>query len=522
MREKHPIDERFRQAVYHGEADPPEAVHAAVAKHLGWSNTPQTGGYWWPMVIVAVGVISTGAALWAWQDRPGQMALPDERSVAERQIVTSTAPTPDEKVVTPSSTAGPTTPVDQQAASSSSAFNASIEQRSTSTERRSEGTLSAPPAARTKTASGSTSTPSGTAVAAGAKASAPPSQGNTQQAKPNGERALTSGGRGTRPAALKGQDNQALPSATKSEGSAPGSTDIRTEPFAPATLSDPWKTALDLRSTMMDPLPIAPHAHVAICTPRNRALPPSYVLPSGTWWVGPYVGIGTVQGVWKGADAAALQEAEQWRSTAQGGLLVGREWRSGWGVSAGLGVARVRSTFHHDNATGWSSVLNVDTTWTPTIYTSGDILYSWQIDSLLEERPSASVRKDARNLYTAVQIPVLLSWHADARRFRYGAFGGVTAWIPTHRKGLTLVRSQQDTPPMTLALQDPTVNDRFRTQLHGTAGLSVGYTITEQLSAYAEPMISAPLLSFDGGNTPWLTRPILQFRIQYELRSKSR
>lgn len=272
----------------------------------------------------------------------------------------------------------------------------------------------------------------------------------------------------------------------------------------------------------MDPLRIAPDAAIASGAPINTSLPQSYVLPSGTWWIGPYAGIGTVHGVWKGADAVALQDAEQWRSTTQGGLLVGREWRSGWSVSAGLGLARVRSVFHHDDATQTSTITEVDTSWTPTVHSSGDVLYSWQIDSLTEEVPGGLVRRNARNLYTAFQVPLLLHWHGDARRWRYGAFGGVTAWVPTRREGLSLMRSQQDNSPTTLALQDPKLNDRFSTQLHGAAGLSLGYALSEVLSAYAEPMISAPLFSFDGKNTPWLTRPLLQFRIQYELRSKGR
>lgn len=273
---------------------------------------------------------------------------------------------------------------------------------------------------------------------------------------------------------------------------------------------------------MMAPLSITTEALISAGTPMGRALPPNYVLPSGTWWIGPYLGIGTVKGTWKGADVDALEKAETWRSTTQWGMLVGREWRSGWGISAGLGLARVRSTFHHDDATQTSTITEVDTNWTPMVHSSGDILYSWQIDSLREEIPGEFVRNDARNLYTAVQIPLLLHWHADARRFRYGALGGVTAWIPMQRKGLTLVRSQQDAPPTTLALQDPKVNDRFSKQVHGVVGLSLGYTITEQISAYAEPMISAPLFSFDGDDMQWLTRPLIQFRIQYELRSKGR
>lgn len=255
-------------------------------------------------------------------------------------------------------------------------------------------------------------------------------------------------------------------------------------------------------------------------TPIARAVKVDYVLPHGCWWIGAYGGMGTVSGRWRGDDATTLSGSETWRSTAQGGLLGGYEWRNGWSVYGGVGVARVRSAFRHETESAPQRITNVDTLWVEN--SMQDIpVYTWTIDSLVEVRPGSALRSDARNYYTAVQVPLNVAWHADARRLRYGAFCGVTAWVPTQRKGLTLVQTGSDAGFSTTSLTDVSVNERFGTQIHGLLGLSLGYSITEHFSAYAEPMISAPLFSFGGHDTPWLTRPLLQIRLQHALCSRS-
>jgi hypothetical protein len=198
---------------------------------------------------------------------------------------------------------------------------------------------------------------------------------------------------------------------------------------------------------------------------------------------------------------------------------MGREWKNGWSGSTGLGVSTVRSRFDVNTTGPSSSFLDVDTTWAEFAHTtSGVPLYTWVIDSTVVNSPGALSRVDSRNRYAAVQVPLTLHWHGDLRRIRLGAFGGVMAWIPTQREGLTLARPTLDGNSSTVALEDAQVNDRFSAQLHCQAGLSVGYSITEHFSAYMEPLISTPILSFGGGETPWLTRPTIQFRIQHELR----
>ncbi|MEZ4739134.1 MAG: hypothetical protein R2818_07180 [Flavobacteriales bacterium] len=271
----------------------------------------------------------------------------------------------------------------------------------------------------------------------------------------------------------------------------------------------------------MDPLTIGIGDTSGTGAPSSARNVPPYVLPEGAWWIGAYAGIGTVSGNWRGAGTKDLDQAEQWNSTGQAGVIAGREWRSGWGISAGLGVATVRSRFDFATNDPSYTVLDVDTSWAEYTHTSSGVpLYSWVIDSVLVDRPGATSRINARNEYAAVQVPLSLHWHTQVRRMRLGAFGGVMAWVPTGRSGTTLSSPTMDGTSLPVTLQGENLDDRFAAQLHGQLGLSLGYSITEHFTAFAEPLVSTPILSFGGADTPWLTRPTLQLRIQYELRSR--
>ena len=53
-------------------------------------------------------------------------------------------------------------------------------------------------------------------------------------------------------------------------------------------------------------------------------------------------------GTWRAQDEDGLTNAERWRGSTLWGLDMGREWRSGWSVRSGLGLALDRSTFAWD------------------------------------------------------------------------------------------------------------------------------------------------------------------------------
>ena len=88
--------------------------------------------------------------------------------------------------------------------------------------------------------------------------------------------------------------------------------------------------------------------------------------------------------------------------------------------------------------------------------------------------------------------------------------------VPVQRAGITL-RGVSVDGSSTIALEDPAVKDRFAWQLHGLGGVGLGWSVTEHLGVYVEPHITLPIYSASEQYAIWLTRPSLQFRIQYDL-----
>ncbi|MBL7951386.1 MAG: hypothetical protein JNM62_06665 [Flavobacteriales bacterium] len=506
MREGHPIDERFK-ALYDAEAAPPEAVHEALAARMGWSGRSGGGVGWRPWLMAAGAIVVVGLAIGVWV--PNGSAAGSEE--ASGSTVAQGPKPPTEMPAALSGTSAPA-PYDPQNENNSGKADADPygtapstgEMRGRSPE---DHGRSAAAASRAKTRG---------AAAAGDLPVA-------REHEPVGDapNAEEEGGvlRSTIPGIAHDQRTKERPSVTSFQGV---NSPDPTEPYLDPELSvDPLTRERIMRMDPLAPM-IAPVAPGSTFAGQETV---GYVLPHGTWWLAPYAGMGVVNGQWHGAGSSALSQAEHWRSTTQFGVLLGREWRSGWSVSGGLGLARVRSTFAHQGEGAQEVYTDVDTTWVENVFpgaTTDITIYSWTIDSLTETRTGAGQRIDARNRYGAVQVPLMLAWHTNARRLRYGAFAGVTAWIPTSRKGLTLVQAAPDSAFVTTTLGDDRVSARFSPQLHGQVGLSLGYSLSERLGAYAEPMISTPLVSFDGREVPWLTRPLLQIRLQYEFASKAR
>lgn len=504
MREEHPIDKRFK-ALYDAEATPPEAVHEALAARMGWSAGTPGGAAWKPWVMAASALVVIGVGIGLWMAGDQEVAS----TIVEHGNTQQTSANSTNTTASDPGTGGAVTSLTDQGtdhvvgeAAATSASNTTVQQNTATQESAEKKPVAAHGRDRKVLAeSASTLTAAGTNNAERPDAV----RGNT----------ASSGATTTTTAAnnVHNADDE-VGDGTASQDPH-GRSDVAFH--RGGTIAT---TGTDQQATWLAAIP-QPRIDLTAGTPLAGRKQSDYVVPHGCCWVGAYAGIGTVNGQWRGDDASALSGAETWRSTAQYGVLVGREWHSGWSLSGGLGVARVRSSFSHEAQGSSQQYTQVDTTWIESAMQDIPV-YTWMIDSLVEVRPGSTVRSDARNYYTAVQVPLTVAWHADVRRLRYGAFGGVTAWIPTQRKGMTLVQASPDAGLSTANLSDARVNERFGAQLHGQLGLSLGYSITEHFSAYAEPMISTPLVAFGDHDTPWLTRPLLQLRLQHALCSKSR
>lgn len=493
MREKHPIDERFK-ALYEAEISPPGELREALAGKLGWDQPARVTGTWSRWVLVAAGtafLVTSGVHL-------------NDRS-SNNEVLTTT-------VMKAEQDPDPMTP------GNSSTIRVQ------------------PPGMSGSTATGfggtdhhvhrsSNNAPSETAASHRSERPSPsvgtrPKQDpvintkdpDTERSEPGKDGTLTDGPEPSR-SELRTHSGIAAQVGRGSSGSpeqGPGSMSFHST--MDADHRDFVAVRMEARPIVMDR---EAEAYLHERTSANR-----YVLPSGTWVGGVSIGAGRMNVMWKDADQAGLTEAERWRGSTIWGLDLGREWRSGWNIRTGLGLALDRSTFAMD-VHEVERFVDVDTSWTQTAYNNTeDLIYSWNIDTVEMERPGATRTLRANNLYGAIRIPLTLGWHADRRRWRYGVFGGVTALIPSQRQGSTLYREADDSEPRVIDLSDGRVDDRFGLRVSVLAGVSLGFHITEHLTAVAEPMLSLPGYDLGRSGAAWMRGHYLQFRLQHAFGAK--
>lgn len=494
MRERHPIDERFK-ALHDAEATPPEVVREALGQRLGWRDaTPRTGHSrsWLPGTVglLLISGFIGFLALRDTEDRSGAMLTPGSIAHASDATIQTAGQTPRSSAVVEEPGTTNTTPEASAMASSSLPGNDRGQQHLTTNQG-----------------------PIATDGATGEETGMTPHIGGS-----SGEPILTGSDRFEEeadPGSLSGNEASRTPDpkgATLSIAMG-GPQELHLSSTATTRGTSDDARAMSARDIQWN--------IQAIGTPVRASGPVDFYQPKGAWWVGPYAAVGRVVGEWRGDDAQAMRSAEQWRSTTQWGIMGGRNWRNGWGASVGIGLARVRSVFDHE-APGVSSTMRVvDTTWTEVTYnTAGQDfpVNTWSIDSSAQEIPGAPTHATARNHYAAAQLPITLYWHQDVQRFKLGAFCGATLWAPLRSRGLTLVTDQQSGQLTSTSLADARAGSRSGTQVLGHLGASLGYLLHERLGVFAEPMVTRPLVSFGGSEAPVLTRPLLQLRLAYELR----
>lgn len=494
MREEHPIDERFK-ALYDAEAAPPGEVRDSLAQQLGWDTGTIAGSTWrsWSMLLVGAALaVSSASYLLLPSSEEGMNILTSPIQVADQveqpmpmdpRGSNSSSDSPDERRDT-------TVEQDLQAHAEVSSTGSAQEHRTTSTDDKQQ-------AMNRALARSSENSPlddglhhdrsSADNKVSARTAVALRTAGITEQVR-----------RGTYPSDGGSQGDLVSFESPRQPTLGTGATEL------------PDTDALDmdlLHSTLPGPAAGSP-------IPAQRTAP--YVLENAQWWLGLYAGLGKSSGTWRGQHADELNTAERWRGSTQWGAQVGRTWRNGWSISAGAGLELTQSTFTHEERAE-ALFTEVDTTWTATAYNNTqDLVYTWNIDTVTTTRPTETRRSSARNRYGAIQIPITLAWHGDLRRWRYGLLGGIVAYMPTQREGLTLVQEADDATIRVVDLADELLDRRFGPRMSAQCGLSLGYLLTEHLAVYAEPTFYAPIPTFTSTEAALMKGYSFQIRLQHE------
>lgn len=468
MREKHPIDQRFK-VLYDSEVDPPRSIRTHLADRMGWDKEPSASGPWRSWLL-----IMAGAA----------MAV---LSLFQRHTPTSTSSSNAQAELQPSPEGPPThAPVPQGAP-------AAIPGHGTHPPRSAAATN------MNRTLPGQESRPIG-----GVRATPVP------------ELTRTPGSIQPQPGDPPLDPDRITALPTNNDPT----PNVGSQRYSERILAEYEDHGIDQYAPALDATrisPLIPKIGTAwVGSPRQAPRQLPYVLPAGHWWWGAYAGTGRQTGVWEGVDQQALNAAERWRGATQWGILVGRQWRSGWSLSLGAGLGLSRSTLAYDEQQ-FDRSLSVDTTWTQTLYNNVDVVYTWNIDTVITERPGTMLHTHARNRYGALQIPLNLAWHGQVKRWHYGGLCGVAIHLPTQREGSTLQRLPSDAAVSVVSLRHPSIDTRFGLRANAHLGLSLGYALNEHIGIYAEPLLTTPLGFFGRTNGLSMQGHFIQFRIQHDL-----
>ena len=429
MREEHPIDQHFRNALLSAEVQPPPSVWDGVKN----GRRRRRGLLFWSRrrgLTIATLFVALGAgAYWAIRDTP------DTPNMFSNAHVDRNAETPnlfpesrEEPVVKPADT-------DPQPVSSTGLSAVAFTNMADGT--REKVVLSA----KARTVNGETTTP------ANPRTPFPPA------------------GKDDVVPVLPGRE-EALPFTTLPEPS----------------LSTPLLDAGIV--SHLKPIPAHWNPSEPELTPVAKATA-VYVLPASEWWVAAQVGWYDVRRQWSGTNATlegALNASETWTSTIGVGALVGRTWRSGFGFSAGAEHERSEQAFRYVDR--WTSVdqeitTNVVTLDTQVFVSQGDTITRTTLDERIAEG------MDRRSV---LRVPLDAHWRSSWRRWSYGLAVGMAAEITRTSSNMILV---QDGPDGRIASAQPRsaeLRERYPTVFLGTISADLGYLLHERWTLWASPV----------------------------------
>ncbi|MBK7383978.1 MAG: hypothetical protein IPI81_11730 [Flavobacteriales bacterium] len=214
---------------------------------------------------------------------------------------------------------------------------------------------------------------------------------------------------------------------------------------------------------------------------------------NGSWWVAPSINFYASRYVWRGGEVSlvrALNDASGWRSGLAVGLSGGRSWRSGLVLSAGVEWQRSEQAYRSvERVTDLEStavqlvtlniqVMSADTTWA------------------MVESESVSEGLDRRDVF---RVPVELAWHHDLRRWFAGPRIGFATEQTTVHSSAALVWDAENERVRAATLSTSDLVHRYPIAILGVLGVDLGYLAHEHWSIVASPSYLLP--AFDLGRS---------------------
>lgn len=220
---------------------------------------------------------------------------------------------------------------------------------------------------------------------------------------------------------------------------------------------------------------------------------PAYVLPSSDWWIGVQAGYYGEQRTWHGNEERLVNELNSTETLHRpwgAGVMGGREYRSGWGLSLGAEYVSAQYDFKHEDR-----IITRTETRNIVLVTLNATVVASYLDTVVtidEQRRMV----EAVNRYAIVRVPFEASYHKGFGRWSYGLRAGVAAEYLMTRSGLTLADGQSDDTQYSVSVPQEGGRDRTSLFLSAGVGLDLGYALTERIGLWVTPAYTRGLTSF--------------------------
>jgi hypothetical protein len=285
-------------------------------------------------------------------------------------------------------------------------------------------------------------------------------------------------------------------------GSAIGGT------MAKPVTRDAEAAPLDLLSTLMTSIPMAPVLQDSI---RRTAPQQPYVLANADWWVALEVGRSKERRTWYGDDedlVKALNATEVPHYAWSAGLLAGRSWRNGFGLSMGVAYQGSNQSFQFSGpATQEDTVL-----YFPYLVTLDTEVFVSDVDTV-PTYVTVQEQTKATNSFSVVRVSAEGYWHANFRRWTIGPRLGLGTEFTTMRQGYTLDNGS-DTLMTVVNVADERYDTRYATILTGLVGADIGFALTEHWGLWATPTYARGLANWGAGDAPYMLPERLGLRLR--------
>lgn len=456
MQERHPIDDRFRQLLAKAEADPP----AAVWEQLAARQQRKRRAAWWPWRTLALllgGTALVGGAAW-WT-----LASTDQDRYAEGpQRIPATTTASVSAPATPEPTAVTTAPANTPASAESNAPDA-------------------PTVTYTNSPARASSTP-------GRNTNAPTSKSTRASDNSAGARENT----GTPQRSIAPADKAAMTIDAQIRAAA----HTAPAPLSPTTTA----TGMEQRTPAHERMGTVLRTTLAPGTPAQRTTP-HYRVPPGEWWLAVHVGSTSSRSTWYGDDRAlgdALNEAEGWQQQVTWGGALGRQWRSGFGLSVGLMTERSERGFRHVDRTVYQDQ-SIESYF---VTLNGQVFVS-DVDTIITTTAVETVTQGVDRRST-VRIPVLAHWQQEWRRWSLGVRVGPTVEFTQAEAGPGIVRRSADQLGAgTLSASQR--QERYPAAVLGLTGLDLGWRLHEHWTIQAGYLALWPISAVQPRSTVYAT-----------------